>query len=1138
MRGSARTMVFSVSGLVLLLGTAWLAREPETGDLQTHDAFARARLELMKAEKESEHGSPDPEGIVEQPETIGDLRDDPRGRRWQELIQLQDPSTGKIPAGIRNREIAFARSLASRPAQRSNQYSLSSWTARGVWNVGGRTRALALDASDGTARTMLAGAISGGIWRTVDEGQNWTLTTADIDLYGPTCLVQDTRVGRTATWYCGTGEFLGNSAATVGASYFGTGLWKSANGGLSWTPLASTAPGNPTQFDSGFDYVWNVAIDVSNTGQDELYAATIGGIQRSINGGQSWGYVRGALAEQMSYQTDVAVTPQGLVYAALDSDGPQKGIWRSADGQSFTNINPPQLPATYGRIVLGLARSNPDVLWALVAPKDQGTHKLFKYSAGGNSWVDRSSQLSGIPVAAENNSWTFDSQGGYDMVMTVKPNDENAVFIGGVHLIRSTDQFQTGGGRACIGGWLYPDPNQAPYQQHSDQHGLVFNPTNPNIAYSASDGGVWKTTNVMAPSVQWTSLNNGYLSTQFYHTAIDEGTPGSSVIVCGLQDNGCWTVHNNSPTTSWIDQFGGDGCYVHVADGASAGGNYYFSAQFSVVYRVALNTDGSTTPSFQRVDPASLTDQNVLFVNPTALDPSDTRRMYMASLNGLWRANNVTAISTGNPNQETDQGWVQVTSIPNEYVTAIAPSRNPSNTVYYAGFNLGTRTPKMYKITNASNAPANTTPTNITGTGFPDGYINCIAVDPSDANKVLIAFSNYSVASLFYTTNGGTSWTGVEGNLGGEEGPSVRSCLIMPAGGTTVFLAGTSIGLYSTSSLNGSNTNWTKEGPNEIRNLVVSWLVGRTSDGRVVAATHGGGAFQATLSGTSPSCATRSADVSGDNEVDVTDLTRIVNHIIGQQILSPDAQLCADVSDDGSIDIVDVVQTVQIILNERPVRQSESDLSALTWSRSWSANQLRVSLESSDLAALQVEVELAAGTRLSGAPIVEGLGADEIVWNTSGSRLVILAPPDLGLSPRSGTIGLTLDLVSTESGEVSSPISVRVLGVNRDGQAIPSFERETTNVESGLEILSLGPNPTRGSIELQYRSTAEAPVRATIHDASGRQIQSIEGAGRQGEHSLAWDGRDDSGRNVASGTYFVRVHSEGKTSTRSFQVIR
>lgn len=312
----------------------------------------------------------------------------------------------------------------------------------------------------------------------------------------------------------------------------------------------------------------------------------------------------------------------------------------------------------------------------------------------------------------------------------------------------------------------------------------------------------------------------------------------------------------------------------------------------------------------------------------------------------------------------------------------------------------------------------------------------------------------------------------------------------------------------------------------------------RKPAGRVVAATHGGGVFEATVGGAAPTCVTRSADVSGDNQVDVTDLTRIVNHTIGQQILSPEARICADVSNDGSIDIVDVVQTVRIILNERAVPQSQADPAPLAWHRSWTPNRLHLSLESNELAAFQIDVELAPGTTLSGAPRVDGIAAHEIVWHQSGSRLVILGPPDLGLSPRAGVIDLELDLASTTSQDVDAPVSVRVLGVSPAGTPLVSFEREIPSVSGELAILSLGPNPTRGAIEMRYRSPSAAPVRMSIHDASGRQVHSIEETAGAGEQSLSWDGRDESGRNVASGTYFVRIQSEGRIGTRSFQVLR
>jgi hypothetical protein len=105
------------------------------------------------------------------------------------------------------------------------------------------------------------------------------------------------------------------------------------------------------------------------------------------------------------------------------------------------------------------------------------------------------------------------------------------------------------------------------------------------------------------------------------------------------------------------------------------------------------------------------------------------------------------------------------------------------------------------------------------------------------------------VTSLFYSTDGGTSWTAVEGNLGDDNGfsPSVRSATILPQPGLdpsqTTYYVGTSIGVYSTTSLDGASTNWTQEGASEIGDVVVDQVQARVEDGRVIVGTHANGTY-------------------------------------------------------------------------------------------------------------------------------------------------------------------------------------------------------------------------------------------------------------------------------------------------------
>ena len=126
--------------------------------------------------------------------------------------------------------------------------------------------------------------------------------------------------------------------------------------------------------------------------------------------------------------------------------------------------------------------------------------------------------------------------------------------------------------------------------------------------------------------------------------------------------------------------------------------------------------------------------------------------------------------------------------------------------------------------------------------------MSSIQADRLNPNNVLVTFSNYGVISIFYSNNGGTTWTAVAGNLeefpdGSGNGPSVAWGHIYNNGAISKYYAGTSVGLYSTDSLNGLNTIWTQEGPNTIGNVVVDMITSRIYDSLIVVATHGNGIY-------------------------------------------------------------------------------------------------------------------------------------------------------------------------------------------------------------------------------------------------------------------------------------------------------
>src|SRR5215510_1306663 len=142
------------------------------------------------------------------PLAIGD-EDDPDAQAELDFLMYRDPRANTIPRDIRRRELGFARSLIDRRARpfRADRYGADQiqaldWVERGPRNVGGRTRAFAVDLANPSV--LLAASVGGGIWRSLNDGASWSPRTSPGQLHNTTCIAQDRRVGHTTTWYVGT----------------------------------------------------------------------------------------------------------------------------------------------------------------------------------------------------------------------------------------------------------------------------------------------------------------------------------------------------------------------------------------------------------------------------------------------------------------------------------------------------------------------------------------------------------------------------------------------------------------------------------------------------------------------------------------------------------------------------------------------------------------------------------------------------------------------------------------------------------------------------------------------------------------------------------------------------------------------
>jgi photosystem II stability/assembly factor-like uncharacterized protein len=781
---------------------------------------------------------------------------------WEHMI-TQDPATGLVDVS-RKEELTFASNLPSMRLGngRGNDYE---WEARGPFNFGGRTRGAAFDVRN--EDIMIAGSVSGGIYKSIDGGQSWSRKSDSTQQWGITCLVQDKKAGNEDIWYAGSGEDY-NSASNAGGRYVGNGILKSTDNGETWFALENTQTGSPEALDY-WDKIWRVVTDPVQSGEVVLAAIT-GRIMRSDDGGDTWTAVLGGSGASATY-TDIAVSSTGVYYATLSSDGATKGIYRSVDGINWVDIRPSNWPSAYNRMVIGITPSNEKEVYFLAATPGAGKKtydfrhtqervSLWKYSfingdgtGAGGFWTNLNANVPAGPYRFDD----LNLQGGYNMLVSVSPTDPDLVILGGTNLFRSTTGFADSTHTTFVGG--YGETTDLPdfqvYQNHHpDQHLVFFSELDSKVIISCNDGGIMRTDDITATPVVWKSLNNSYNTTQFYSLAIDHGTENSFEMMGGLQDNG--TFHNlTSDPAAWKLPWSYDGAYTAIADGGSM---HLTSIQLGRMFKVKLDANGNRT-AWKRFDPIGAS--SYYFIHPWSMDPNDNGIVYLPVGTKLWRNDMVDELPFDNGTDSISTGWTQLPfNLNGNGSCAGISTKNPANRVY-----VGTSTGNLYRLDEAQGTSATFTDlsNNISGSG----YLNCVAVDPENADHAMAIYSSYKVHSIHYTEDGGATWFRAGGNLEaatGPEGapedlysissaPSIRWARIVNTEGGKVYLVGTSVGLFATNKLEPGvdrttdATVWYQVAKSEIGNTLVTMIDHRESDRFVAVATHGAGIFSATI---------------------------------------------------------------------------------------------------------------------------------------------------------------------------------------------------------------------------------------------------------------------------------------------------
>lgn len=502
-----------------------------------------------------------------------------------------------IAASIADR----AMSKASRMHSISASLPQFTWDSYGPTATGGRTRAILIDKNDPTHQTIFAGGVTGGIWKSTDGGSHWgslinTVAFSQDDQMANMnicCISQDAD----GNIYVGTGE--GFTEAGGGEEFsqgeVGGGIFKSTDDGVTWNVLPSTIPTANTL--NGWAFTNRIATQPNSP--NTVYAATNYGLYISRDGGTSWRPAWSTTGQKLAgvagdNSMDVKVSGDGSVIVACIKGYGYICQPLGGNDSTFLQIHATgagRLPGGAERIEFAISPTNPNRIYAsdIQGPPPYGVFGTANLGSGifmtttaltnGGYWYDigPGGSLAFDPYY----NGSFD-QCGYDNTLAVFPNNEGYLLLGGTTYWK-WNETKTGD---TVGTWAKISRYNAYYNgdplwAHPDEHAIVFDPSDPNIVFFGSDGGIFKSidaTNAenINGAMTFQPYNRNYGVTQFYHIAYsshvkyDSAVPyGNTTKIEGLGLGG-GTQDNGSPYIDGQEYYPNDGTDMSGGDGGAA----------------------------------------------------------------------------------------------------------------------------------------------------------------------------------------------------------------------------------------------------------------------------------------------------------------------------------------------------------------------------------------------------------------------------------------------------------------------------------------------------------------------------------------------------------------------------------------
>jgi hypothetical protein len=754
--------------LLLLCATASSAQtsSPAQGFYEIRNAY-RAFQNEYKA------------GMAEKVSTANDCSDEVKfpGQnkfsRWEWFNEQRVFPSGIFPSTemIAKEYEKFLKRSDTSPAAKSSQGNPAGWTSLSsptvpVGSAAGAGRVNCLAFLPGNANTLFVGTACGGVWKSTNGGTTWSvLNTDQLPSLSIACIAIDPL--NVNTIYIATGDnFAGipNFGKTL-QGHFSAGVFKSTDGGLTWTVTGMS------YVQSQLMYPQQLIIDPVTPATLLLVSNT--GIWRTVNSGSSWTNVKAG----NFYSIEFNPLNRNVIFA---SDG--LGLWRSNNNGLTWSYKGGGYPNTIGsRVTLG------------VTPADTSYVYLWGPTAGFKKSVNGGTSFSTMT----NPDATVTPYGYYDRGVAVSNTNRLEVHVAGVSSAKTTD-----GGLTWTPSSDYTNYLNANYI-HQDVKRMVYEPGSGSKIYALTDGGLFVSAN---DGANWSGISAGLQIAEIYR--IGNHPSSADTVYYGTQD--CASIRWNGGPGSLTQVYGGDGMQPLVDPLNTM--NVFVCGQYGNLQK---STDAGAT--FSLASPGQC-----MWIAPYVMNPKNSQTMYIGAKAGVKKS------LTGG----VFMSWNTVSTGSLDSVTSLAVTRADTSVVYAA---------KLGKIVRSGNG--GTGWTDITGTlPVTSAGITYITVSPTDKDKVWVTFSGYSAGNkVFFSSNGGTSWVNYSGTL-----PNVPvNCAVYVNGSNDALYIGTDFGVFQRDA---GASDWTAYNTG-LPNVIVNHLDIFYPALKLRAGTYGRGLWETSIPG-------------------------------------------------------------------------------------------------------------------------------------------------------------------------------------------------------------------------------------------------------------------------------------------------